>query len=100
MKTQIMLLNVLAYEKEERKGTRVGLIFVEKDSLQDSQKFKGFSEINLFYDGHDVFNKIPTSFIGRPVTAYIKEITNPINPMKKRQIISSIEYENNTIDLL
>lgn len=102
MKTNIMLLSVLAYEKKEteKKGTRLGLIFSEKESLQDTDKFKGFSEISLYYDGHEVFNKIPVSWIGRPLIAYIKEISNPSNPMRKKQVISCLEYENNSIDLL
>lgn len=102
MKTQIMILNVLAYEKAEtgKKGTRLGLIFAEKDSLTDSDKFKGYNEVSIFYDGHEVFNKVPLEFIGRPVTAYIKEIANPSNPLKKKQIISCLEYENNSIDLV
>ena len=100
MKVQVMLLNVLAYEKDEKKGTRLGLIFCEKDSVQDTVKFKGFTEVSLFYDGHEVFEKIPTDFIGRPVTAYITEKSNARNPFKKTQIISSLEYENNTISLL
>lgn len=102
MKTNIMLLNVLAYEKKEtgKKGTRLGLIFSEKESLQDTDKFKGFSEISLYYDGHEVFNKIPVSWIGRPLIAYIKEISNPSNPMRKKQVISCLEFENNSIDLL
>lgn len=100
MQTQVMLLNVLKYEKNEKKGTRIGLIFAEKDSLQETPNFKGYKEIGVFYDGHEVFSKIPKDFIGRPVTAYIKEITNPINPLKKSQIIATLEYENNSIDLL
>lgn len=102
MKTNILLLNVLAYEKKDtkKKGTRLGLIFTDKDSLQDAEKFKGFSDVSLYYEGHDVFNKIPVSWIGRPLTAYIKEISNPSNPMRKKQVISCIEYENNSIDLL
>ena len=102
MKTNIMLLNVLAYEKKDtgKNGTRLGLIFTEKESLQDTDKFKGFSEISLYYDGHEVFNKIPLNWIGRPITAYIKEVTNPSNPMRKKQVISCLEYENNSIDLL
>lgn len=102
MKTNILLLNVLAYEKKDtkKKGTRLGLIFTDKDSLQDTEKFKGFSDVSLYYDGHDVFNKIPVSWIGRPLTAYIKEISNRSNPMRKKQVISCIEYENNSIDLL
>lgn len=102
MKTNILLLNVLAYEKKDtkKKGTRLGLIFTDKDSLQDAKTFKGFSDVSLYYEGHDVFNKIPVSWIGRPLTAYIKEISNPSNPMRKKQVISCIEYENNSIDLL
>ena len=42
MQTQIMLLNVLTYEKEGKKGTRLGFIFAEKDSLGETDKFKGF----------------------------------------------------------
>lgn len=102
MKTNIMLLNVLAYEKKEtgKKGTRLGLIFSEKESLQDTDKFKGFSEISLYYDGHEVFDKIPLSWIGRPLVAYIKDVSSPSNPIRKKQVISSLEYENNTIYLL
>lgn len=102
MKTKIMILNVLAYEKKDtgKKGTRLGLIFTNEDSLQDVEKFKGFSEISLFYDGHEVFNKIPSNWIGRHITAYIKDISSPINPMRTKQIISSIQYENDTIDLI
>lgn len=99
MKVQVMLLNVLKYENEKGKGTRVGLIFCEKDSLQTTDKFKGFSEISLFYDS-DVFEKIPVDFIGRPVTAYIVEKSSSKNPLRKTQVINSLEYENRTIDLL
>ena len=99
MKTQIMLLNVLKYENEKGKGTRVGLIFCEKDSLQSTEKFKGFSEISLYYDV-DVFDKIPTDFIGRQLTAYIIERSSKTNPLRKSQIISSLEYDNRTVDLL
>lgn len=97
-----MLLNVLAYEKKEtgKKGTRLALIFSEKESLQDTDKFKGFSEISLFYDGHEVFEKIPINWIGRPLIAYIKDVSSPSNPMRKKQVISCLEYENNSIDLL
>lgn len=99
MKVQVMLLNVLKYENEKGKGTRVGLIFCEKDSLQSTDKFKGFSEISLFYE-IDVFDKIPVDFIGRPVTAYIVEKSSTKNPLRKQQIISSLEYDNRIIDLL
>lgn len=99
MKAQVMLLNVLKYENEKGKGTRIGLIFCEKDSLQNGEKFKGFNEISLFYDV-DVFDKIPVDFIGRPVTAYITERSSSKNPLRKTQIISSIEYENRSVDLL
>jgi len=99
MNVQIMLLNVLKYENEKGKGTRLGLIFCEKDSLQSTDKFKGFSEVSLFYDA-DVFDKIPADFIGRPVKAYIVERASKSNPLRKNQIISSLEYENRTIDLL
>lgn len=100
MQTQIMLLNVLTYEKEGKKGTRLGFIFAEKDSLGETDKFKGFKEISTYYDGHEVFNKIPLGFIGKPITAFITEKKNPFNPMKSTQVISSLSYENNTVDLL
>lgn len=100
MKTQIMLLNVLAYDKNGKKGTRLGLIFAEKESLGSTDKFKGYKEISLFYEGHEVFNKIPIDIIGRPITAYIKEVTDPINPLRKNQVIHCLEDEKRTIDLL
>lgn len=100
MKTNVMLLNTNIFEKDGKTSTRLGLIFCEKDSLGNSEKFKGFKEISLYYDGAEVFNKIPMDFIGRPVTAYIKEVANPSNPLRKKQIIYCLEYENNSIDLV
>lgn len=99
MKAQVMLLNVLKYENEKGKGTRVGLIFCEKDSLQNADKFKGFTEVSLFYDV-EVFDKIPVDFIGRQVTAYIVERSSTKNPLRKSQVIKTLEYDNRTIDLL
>lgn len=100
MKSNVMLLNVLRYEKEGKKGTRLSLMFTDKESFTNGDKFKGFTAIDIFYNGHEVFEKVPYEWIGKPVIAYSKDVVNPVNPLRKKQVIYCLEHENNSIDLL
>ena len=90
MNTKITILNVLKYEKEGRKGTRIAIIFPDKNNIQSRDSFKGFADISVYYDNHDVFNAIPVDIIGRECEAILEEKVNPNNPLRRSTVIKSI----------
>ena len=100
MKTEIMILNVMNYEKEGQVNTRMGFIICAKGSISENDRFIGYGELSQYYKGIDVFEKIKKDMIGKPITANLKELSSPSNPMRSRQVIESIEYNGNLISLL
>lgn len=100
MKTEILILNVNTFEKEGQKKSRIGFIFAKKEYLQNTAKFKGYAELSMFYENELPFNNIPLEIIGNVVEATIREVPNVTNPLRKRQVIESIKFKDNVINLL
>lgn len=100
MKEKITILNVLCYEKDNKKGTRLGFVFSSENKLSNNDKYKGFSEISCFYEGDKVFNSIPLDMIGVPVDVTLKSVADFKNPLNTRNIIDTISYKGNVINLL
>ena len=100
MREKITILNVLCYDKDGKKGTRLGFVFTGDDKLSNNDKYKGFTEISCFYEGHDVFNKIALDMIGKPVDVTLKSVADFKNPLNTRNIIDTIVYKGNVITLL
>lgn len=99
MKSKIMILNVLKYEKDGKKGTRLSIIFPGNDNVQETEKFKGFADVSLYYSNHDAFDIIPSEIIGQIVEATIEEKSNPSNPLRKTTTIISIAYKDKVYNL-
>ena len=99
METRIKILNVLKYEKDGQVHTRLGFILDGKETIRDSEKFKGYPELANFYDG-TVFDKIPVTTIGETVMAKFKNIQDVRNPMSVRQIVEAIKVNGSYINLL
>ena len=103
MKVQLQLLNVMCYTNKETNlpNTRLGYVFVGKECLQETEKFKGFQEQASYFDNNEVFNKITSDLIGKTCVAVIKEVPNSRNPLKVNRVISELNFENGkTIHLL
>lgn len=100
MKEKITILNVLCYEKDNKKGTRLGFVFSSSDKMSDNAKYKGFSEISCFYEGDKVFNSITLDMIGVPVDVTLKAVSDFKNPLNTRNIIDTVTYKGNVINLL
>lgn len=80
-KMDVELLNVIKYTtKDNRERTLLRFRPISKDCVSSNDKFKGVSIIETYFDGFDVFNKIPLEYFGANVE--ITTRTNYSNPMK------------------
>ena len=96
---EIIILNVMRYDNEKGKGSRVS--FIMSNQEQNSKNFEGYPVIDQFYkDDTSVFDKITKDFIFEPVTATFEIKTNTKNPLRTNSILSRIENDSNVIDLL
>jgi hypothetical protein len=89
MNQKVELINALSYKNEKGEGTRILCRSLEKDSLQNSKKLKGYSELTFFVDA-TAFDKIPIELFGQMVTLTAKEKPNPRNPFKTTIALESI----------
>lgn len=100
MKVEIMILNLMKYEKDGVEKSRMGYIFTSKDTMANSDKFKGYSDQSVFFEDKRAIDRIPIEFIGKKSIGYVKDEPNPRNPLQPRKIFCSIECDGKTIDLL
>lgn len=100
MKTNIMILNVLNYSKEDKEGTRLVYVLTDKSNFVDNSRFRGYTEINSFYDSKDVFDKITNDVIGKTVEATFGTKQDYKNPLKTTSVLESITYNGHTILLV
>lgn len=96
---EIIILNVMRYENEKGKGSRIS--FILSDNRQESKNFDGYPVVDQFYkDNPSIFNKITKEFIFEPVIATFKIQSNTKNPLRTSSILARIENDSNVIDLL
>ena len=100
MNVDMMILNVMKYQKDGRAKSRLGYIIIEPTAFVDSEKFKGYSELSAYSDDTIYYDKIPTKFIGQRCKAHIIESSSPSNPLRTYKKIGSIECNNEIIDLV
>ena len=100
MKTKIMILSALAWEKEGKSGSRIDFILCDKDDFVKGDKFKGYTPIAQFYNGMDAFNAIKPEMIGQPLDANLKTVKSFKNPLDTKQVVESVVYKDNVVTLL
>lgn len=102
MKEKIVILNVLTYEDKNSKEprTRLSFIFQDEKYFIDSTNLKGRSEIACYYNNGDVFKKVPSGVIGKPINATLETRVSPYNPMRSTQIIKAIEVNGAMVNLI
>lgn len=105
MKANITILNIMTYEKfndktgEEEVRSRLEFIFSDKEQLQNSSKYIGFTPIPVFLKGNLVA-KLGKDVILKNVYAEFEEIKDFNNPLATRKILKSIKVDNNVVNLL
>lgn len=102
VKFQVELLNAVAYldKKTYLPKTRIGYRYLETKYKQNTEKFKGYSELEYYLDTHDVFNKLTENDFGVQCELEFVETQNSNNPLKRRLSLKSIKVGNNVINIL
>ena len=100
MKVDLMILNVMKYQKDGESKSRLGYIIIEPTAFVDSEKFKGYSELSSYSNDTKFYDLIPIEFIGQRCKAEIVEKSSPQNPLKTYKEIGSIECNGKTIHLV
>lgn len=100
MKTKIMILNVLNYSNDNGQGTRVSYVLVDEDKVADTERFKGFTQVDSFYYNQEVFKTLPLGIIGKVIEATFTTRPNYKNPLKVTNVLESVTFNGRTISLV
>lgn len=102
MKLQVELLNAIAYFDKETKEpkTRLSYRCLNFKHRQSTEKMKGFSELSVYLDSHDLFNKLSVESFGVQAELIFTEQSNPSNPLKNILKLESVKIGDNVISLL
>lgn len=102
MKFQVELLNCLAYtdKKTNQPKTRLSYRCLESKYRQETKNLKGFSELCVYVDGQDLFNKLSIDMFGLQSELEFIESPSASNPLKNTLILKSVKVGNNVINLL
>lgn len=102
MKYKVELLSCLAYndKKSNEPKTRLGYRLLEDKFRQNTKNLKGFSELSYYIDGHDVFNKLESTYFGVQAELEISTEPSKSNPLKSIQVLKSIKVGDNVINIL
>ena len=94
---EVELLNIIKYTTKDGRN-RCILRFrpLTKDCIQSTDKFKGLSIIETYYNGFDIFDKIPSDLFGVRSTIVLKRTINSNNPLKQQMQVVKV----NDIDLV
>ena len=102
MKFQVELLSCLAYidKKTNEPKTRLGYRCLEPKYRQNTKNMKGYSELSVYLDSHNLFDKLTPDMFGLQSELEFKEEPNPTNPTKKILTLINIKVGNNVISVL
>lgn len=102
MKVNAELISLVAYtdKKTNQPKTRIGYRLLDNKYRQSTDKMKGFSELSVYVDGHDIFNKFKADWCGCQVELELEERPSTSNPLRNIQVIKNIKVGDNVISLL
>lgn len=102
MELKITLTSCLVYQDKitSQDKTRLGYIVADTSFRQNTDKFKGYPDLSIFYDGTEVFNKLPVEWFGVTLLATIENKPNPRNPLRENKVIKSLKLGSNVINLV
>lgn len=101
MLVNVEILNIIKYQNKDGKDSvRIGYRLLDKESIANTEKFKGYSELSIYLDNADVFDKISVDYCGIALKFKLEEIASPINPMRKKVVLKEILLNDKTICVL
>lgn len=88
---EVELLNVIKYTtKDNRQRTMIHFRLIDDKANVCTDKFKGIGILDSYFNGHDVFDKIPLEYFGRKVNMTLDKVQNPTDPRKETTRIVKI----------
>lgn len=105
----VTIMNVLRYEEKDKKTgvktgkekIRVGYLVLGKESMQDTNKFKGYAEMSYFLDySDDLWNKLSTKVIMQPVEFCFETVQSLRDPLKTYLKLNTINCKDEVISLV
>ena len=100
MKEKIIIQNVLKFENDKGKGTRIEFYFAKPDAIANTKSYKGYSSNVCFYRDIETFDKLPVEIIGKTIDCTLKSIPSVKNPMTSITMVESVIFNGNNIRLL
>lgn len=94
-KMDVELLNIVKYTtKDNRNRCLLRFRPISENCVSVNDKFKGVSIIDTYYDGHEVFDKIPNNYFGSNVEITLQQVSSSSNPLQQRTIVSKVNDIN------
>lgn len=100
MLVNVEILNIIKYKKDDKEKTRISYRLLDKESVSNSDKFKGYSELSVYLDNTIVFDTLGTNHCGIALKFKFEEVANSFDPMKKKVVLKEILHNDKSICLL
>lgn len=102
MKIQVELLNCRKYidKKTNQEKIRLGYRCLDSKMRQDTAKFKGYSELDVYLEDTSIFDKLKFEDFGIAVVLEFSREQSPNNPLREILKLKSINVGSNVINIL
>lgn len=81
---EVELLNAIKYvTKDKRNRTLIHFRVLGENAVSSSDKFKGVTILDGYFDGFEVFDRIPVNYFGCKVTLYYEKQPSKNDPFKE-----------------
>lgn len=103
------ILSVLQYDEKDKttkeptgkKKIRIDYLMLGKESIQDKEKFRGYSVLACFIDYNEtLWSKLTTKVIMQPVEMVLEQVPSAKDPFKSYTRVKSINTKDEVISLV
>lgn len=103
------ILSVLQYEEKDKqtkeptgkKKIRMDYLMLGKESIQDRDRFRGYSVLACYIDySEEIWNQLTTKVIMQPVEMVLEQVPSARDPFKSHVRVNSINTKDAVISLV
>jgi len=97
-----MLLSALRFtsKKTGELLVRFDYIFTDKETKSDTKNGKGYFPKAAFTSKTEVLDQIPIEAYGKQCLLFCEDRSYPGNPLETRKVVTKIEFDGKTFDLV
>lgn len=104
MDLNVTVLNILRYNDKNTNEPKIRIGYINNDSkyIENTDKFRGYPELSVFFDDNGLWEKLDLKLVGQIVKFTFAKEVNPRNPLKDITKLTKITCEkaNVNIDIL